>query len=374
MRLDVWGQHRFTGRHFCERIELSPGGGIGIRAWLRTMFRKDWRFESSPGHQRILMESPSTQEDTQEQEEQYFETYEIKQTDLEILSQGIDMAAESGLFEEGIFDDIRCITFDAKHFYVFTKGEHATNERFNVEEIPSPSKTGFKIFKIAHSGVVGKTREDYKVASSCFIWEEVETTAVNARKFLNPGFLFGENPHPKEILDAIKMPPEEPYAKIHHGRFNYLTDCIFHEAGHIEHYVLERWQAGEETVVNFSSAEQEEKFISTVRKTKLLPEWAVDLIFTGFNQADITGMYAVLIDSEAAKNYDARVFDNGNRDFQKMLVDIGGESPNQETIQFFQRFLDEHHGKGIVLVKILEEQFPDFQERKRFVRSVLEHR
>src|SRR5690606_15406404 len=29
---------------------LSPGGGIGRRAWFRSMCRKVWRFESSPGH------------------------------------------------------------------------------------------------------------------------------------------------------------------------------------------------------------------------------------------------------------------------------------------------------------------------------------
>lgn len=130
-------------------------------------------------------------------------------------------------------------------------------------------------------------------------------------------------------------------------------------------------------MVNFPSAEQEEKFISMVSKTKLLPKWAVDLIFTNFSQGDITGMYAVLIDNEAAKRYDSQTFDNGNRAFQKMIVDIQSESPDQETIQLFIKRLSEaetHHGKGVVLVRILEEQFPDFHERKKFVRSVLERK
>ena len=33
---------------------LCPGGGIGRRAWFRSMCRKVWRFESSPGHHRYI--------------------------------------------------------------------------------------------------------------------------------------------------------------------------------------------------------------------------------------------------------------------------------------------------------------------------------
>ena len=36
-------------------FKACPGGGIGRRARFRSVYRKMWRFEFSPGHHRILM-------------------------------------------------------------------------------------------------------------------------------------------------------------------------------------------------------------------------------------------------------------------------------------------------------------------------------
>src|SRR5690606_373931 len=49
-----------TGVQTCA-LPIS-GGGIGRRAWFRSMCRKVWRFESSPGHHRFT-ENPAKSAD-----------------------------------------------------------------------------------------------------------------------------------------------------------------------------------------------------------------------------------------------------------------------------------------------------------------------
>src|SRR5436190_1892532 len=102
------------------------------------------------------MEIPEIQENILEPEAKYFETYEVKSSDLEALQQGIDTVADSKLLEEEVLDNIRFVTYDSKSLYTFTRGEHATNESFTVEEMPSTSKAGFRIFKTSHSGFIGR--------------------------------------------------------------------------------------------------------------------------------------------------------------------------------------------------------------------------
>ena len=41
-----WHSHKHT--------TICPGGGIGRRAWFRSMCLRVWRFESSPGHHKFL--------------------------------------------------------------------------------------------------------------------------------------------------------------------------------------------------------------------------------------------------------------------------------------------------------------------------------
>jgi hypothetical protein len=136
------------------------------------------------------MEISGIQENILESEAKYFEHYEVKSSDLEALQQGIDTVANSQLFEEGVLDNIRFVTYDSKSLYIFTRGDHAANETFTVEEIPSTSKTGFKIFKTTHGGFIGRDKEDYRGARAWLLCDEIETTAVNARKFPNPNILY----------------------------------------------------------------------------------------------------------------------------------------------------------------------------------------
>jgi len=319
------------------------------------------------------MEKQPASKNIIEQEAKYFEFYEVKEGDLEALQQGIDTLAESKLIEEGILDDIRFVTYDSKYFYVFTNGRHAANEKFAVEEIPSSSKTGFKIFKIMHSGFVGKIKEDYRGARAWLLCDEIETTSVNAKKFPNENVLYEPDlPQPKEILDVISMAPIEPYNRIQQGRYNYLTDVIFHEAGHIEHRRLKNWQEGQEPSEEFHSEEQKEKFLSIIRQTKIFPAWITNLIIENVGKYAINEMYPMLIDREGAKRYDIQKFYNENIEFQKILADIRDKSKNQEVVERLKKLLKSGHTTGRLLVRVLEEQFPDFSDRKKFVRSVLE--
>lgn len=181
-----------------------------------------------------------------------------------------------------------------------------------------------------------------------------------------------ELPQPKEILDVVSIPPIGPFNKIHQGRFNYLTDLIFHEVGHIEHRRLENWQEGEAPVKDFPSDEQKEKFLSVIRQTEIFPDWITDLIIQSINRAAIEEMYAMLIDREAARLYDIQSFDTKNRQFEEVLTGVQNEPPSQELVEHYKRLLKDRHVTGSLLVRILEEQFPDFGERKKFVRLILE--
>ena len=311
----------------------------------------------------------------QEQKVKYFETYEVKSSDLETLQQDINTLVKSGLFEKVILDEIRFVTYDSKYLYIFTRGQHATNEKFCVEEISSLSKTGFKIFKIAHSGFIGKDRDDYRGAMSWLLCDEIETTSVNAKKFPNENILYQPDlSQQKKILNVVSMAPKEPYDKIQKGRFNYLTDVIFHEAGHIELRMLENWQGGEEKIATFPSAEQKEIFLSVVRRTNIFPEWIVNLIIENINIRAIREMYPMLIDREAAKRYDVQKFNDENNVFKKTLVKIQSEHRNQKFIVRFKKSLKNSHITGRLLARILEERFPDFNKRKKFVRSVLKRK
>jgi len=321
------------------------------------------------------MEIPGRQENTLESEAKYFESYEAKPSDLETLRQGIDTVVDSKLLEEEVLDNIRVVTYDSKSLYIFTRGEHAANESFVVEEIPSTGKTGFKIFKTTHRGLIGRDKENYGYARAWLLCEEIETTAVNARKFPNENILYQpELPQPTEILDVVSVPPEEPYNKIQKGWYNYLTDVVFHETGHIEQRRLDNWQIGEEKVETFPSEEQKKKFFSVIGQTRIFPQWMVSQIIGNTTNGAIDEMYPMLIDREAAKRYDKTKFDNENASFQDMLTNLQDESTNPEYTEWFKNSLMWKHTTGRLLVRVLEEQFPDFGERKQFVRSVLERK
>lgn len=318
------------------------------------------------------MEQPSQQMNEKQSEVGYFESYEVKENDLKTLQEGIDLLTHSDLVEDTILDDLRFVTYDSRYFYIFTKGQHATNGRFVVEEITTLSQIGYRIYKVEHSGSVGRKEKDYRGARAWLLSDEIETTAVNAKKFPNENVLYQPDlPQPKEILDVVSMAPVGPYSKIQQGRFNYLTDVIFHEVGHIEHRRLEGWQEGEAAIGVFPSEKQRESFLSIVRESKKIPEWVTKAIIENIDKRAISEMYPMLIDREAAKRFDTDRFDDENVSFEQMLIDIKDRSSNGTLVEKFIKSLKSGHIAGRLLVRILEERFPDFNERKRFVREVL---
>jgi hypothetical protein len=225
---------------------------------------------------------------------------------------------------------------------------------------------------------VGRTEESYRGGVAWLLRDEIETTAINARKFPNQDVLLEQHdgskqPQPEEILDVVCIPPIEPFNKIWTSidtkghkkvQYNYLTDIIFHEAGHIEHRRLKNRQKGEGRVEAFPSEEQKKKFLSIIRQTKIFPTWITELIIANINRGTISEMYAMLIDREGTRRYDKDRYEEEDADFQKMLDGI--------EISVARKLLNDRHTTGRLLVRILEEQFPDFSVRKKFVRSVLE--
>ena len=293
---------------------------------------------------------------------------------MKSLCQGIDTVAKSNLIEARVLDNIRFVTHDSKNFYIFTRGEHTSNNKFKVKEIPSLSKAGFKIFQVAHSKFIGKNKEDYRGAWAWLLASEIETTSVSATKFPNENVLYQPDlPQPNKILDVVSIPPSEPYEKIQQGRFNYLTDVIFHEAGHIEHRRLKNWQKGEKSIKDFPSTKQKRKFLEVIQKTKIFPKQDVKSIIKNINKRTIQEMYPMIIDYEAAKRYDKQKFNNENQEFKEIIAHLQSEFTNDGFEKNFKESLKNEYTIGRFLVRILEEQIPNFAERKKFICSVLEH-
>ncbi len=306
-------------------------------------------------------------------QEKYFENYKIKKKDLKILTKGIDLLYQSGLVDQKVLDNVRFITFDSEYLYVFTRGKHSSTKKFEVKEISSQSKTGFRIFKIKHLGWIGKRKKDYQGAHVDLICKEVEKTAIKAKKFPNERILYGSY-FPEKILETVSIPPYEPFIKIHKKKFSYLTDLIFHESAHIEHRRLENWQLGEKEIVTFPSKEKENEFLKVIRKTKVFPRWFVNFLTKFLSRQVLNEMYAIAIDREAGRRYDFKRFKQEEKDFSKFLNDLKNKKkklinpklPFYNYYQIYEAFWS-HHTIGRLLVRILEENFPNFEERKNFL-------
>ncbi len=306
-----------------------------------------------------------------ESPDDYFENYEVKPNDLEVLGHDIDQLAASQLLEEDVLKEIRYVTYDSKHLYVFTRGVHDSNERFQVEELPSSSTSGLRIFKIPHAGHIGKTRDDYTGAKAWLLCDEVETTAVGARKFPNENTLREpERPdQPEMILDVAQIAPLEPWNKIQKGQFNYKTDMVFHEAGHIEQRRLEEWHIGDSMIGEFPSETQELRFLSVVRETNVLPDKHKDLVIQNINRTALAEMYAMVIDSEGAQRHDPVNYETGKTQHRALMNALASEPVEDGILKEFTWRLGQQHFTGHLLVHFLEDRFPDFAERKQFMRD-----
>jgi hypothetical protein len=303
----------------------------------------------------------------------YFENYQIQPGDLETLGRDIDELVESELVDASVLDEVRYVTHDSGFLYVFTRGQHEPNDRFKVEELPSASTTGFKIFKIPHSGFIGKKREDYIGATAWLLCDEVESTAVNARKFPNENVLYQpELSQPDHVLDVISISPFTAYKKAQTGPYNYKTDMVFHEAGHIEQRRFENWQIGEPNISIFPTGAQREKFLAGLRRAICFPSGLTDELAPELTVRAIAEMYAMLIDREGAKHFDPVHYGvQGTRD-KALAVQIQGQSLQELFGKKGKTWPPGPHFIGALLVSMLESVFPDFADRKKFVRDCLD--
>lgn len=315
----------------------------------------------------------NTGADEQEAPDDYFENYEIKASDLETLGQDIDQLADSRLVEDGVLQELRFVTYDSKYLYVFTRGEHASNDRFQVEELPSTSTSGLRIFKIPNPGIYGKKKADYRGARSWLLCDEIETTAVGAQKFPNENRLYQPGlPQPERILDVVSMAPFEGFSKAKKKNCNYKTDVVFHEAGHIEHRRIQDWQIGDDFTGTFPSEAQKKQFLSVVQATNLFPEAIKALVLPHINHGAISEMYAMLIDREGAKLYDPIKYETEHAQHLTLMNTLASDSVDEMVCEEFTSSLQGEHYTGRLLVRILEDRFPDFTERKQFVRECLD--
>lgn len=296
-----------------------------------------------------------------ETNERFFENYEISDVDLEELGKDIDIVAESGLIEKSLIDEMRIVTFDSNFLYVFTRGNHVSTRRFNVEEMAHPNKNGFKIYKIRHSGFIGRRKEDYIGAQAGILCDEIETTAVNAKRYRA---LFRDrriDPHTSviELLYTARIPPKDSFDMIHAGKFDYLTDGVFHEIGHNEQYQLEESGKRDDPDKIFPTIEQARKFMLVIERNKIFPQSVTQAIMRLCDAPSLREMYTMLIDREAQRRYRPNDHSHKEKEWGKgvpLLKDITHP--------------DKIHARGRALVRILEEEFPDYNKRKEFVLSV----
>lgn len=309
---------------------------------------------------------PSKEETSQN--ETYFKSYKIKENDLVELGEGINILYKSGLVNPKIIKNIQFVTYDSEHFYVFTTGSYKSKENIEVNKIKSTNKS-FKIFKIKNPKNLGRSKNDYRGARAWLLSSEIEETADRIEKFPNENILYEpEKLQPKMILDIISIPPVEPYKKIQKNKFNYLTDLIFHEAGHIEHRRLRNWKGKDSSKHTFPSDEQKNKFLSLINSSNILPKKITNTLIKNINKNSISELYTIMIDHEAAKRYDAhrhRV-NNKNIEINSLIKEINANQKKEKRGR-----MDDKYIYAKLLLKILEKSFPNFDKRKEFMNSIL---
>lgn len=303
----------------------------------------------------------------------FFETYQIRPEDLATLQDGYDMVVDSGLVDVSIFDDLRIVTYDSNYFYILTKGEHVSQHGFIVENKETTNKSGFKLFSIPHHGSIGRKRDDYQTARAWICFDEVEKTQIGGKKF--PLFLQDRKLH--SVLSAVFIPAKTAYIKRHRGEdmFPYFEDCIVHEVGHIERRLLDL--GDDKPPPAFPSPEQEKRFRDMVETNQKFHVWVKNMILRLISEDSLHEMYAIMIEREAKKRYHPDFISKKDSELAIVLSQLHPFEESKENarnvwaLSVVNNFFRESHVNGELLVHVLEEQFPDFAERKAFVQSVL---
>ena len=117
--------------------------------------------------------------------EESLEHYEISKEDLDAFWNNAFFIFEYNLLNEETLKGLRIVTFDSKYFYVITSEEHRSRENFIVEELRRDER-GLRLYRINHEGRLGTKEDDYRVARAWLETPELEKTAINSTKVLNP--------------------------------------------------------------------------------------------------------------------------------------------------------------------------------------------
>lgn len=263
----------------------------------------------------------------------------MREDDLVVIAKELDILVGSGLFLDKVFEKIRFVTFDSENLFIFTRGQHFSTTSYVVKELLSGSAKGFHLFKIKHDGSIGKDEKDYQGGRAWFLRPELEETVSDQEKFFN---MFGD---PSLILDVVKITPPSRFIEINQDKWNYLTDVVFHEVGHIEHRRVIDWRPGRIKTEYFLTPDKEQEF-----KGLISDQFAKDHL----DEESFSEMYPIMIDMEAAKRY-----------CPEHLAKL------RENLSEYKA--DSKHVIGRRLAWSLEETIPDFHTRKQKVIELLKN-
>lgn len=163
-------------------------------------------------------------------------------------------AEESSLFEQATLTGLRCISFDNKHIYVFTRGKHVSVDVCHVEEVLT--KNYVNVYKIKRPD--STSREDYFSATAWYEDVCVEKTADALQvRVKNPKKIYTKKD--EQILKTIYIPPPSVFNRITNDLYQYKADIFFHEIAHVEEMMLYHWP-NRETVTPFPTNHSLQQF------------------------------------------------------------------------------------------------------------------
>lgn len=302
-----------------------------------------------------------------------FECYQIRDCDFQSLFFSIDQVVQSGMICDLVLNMIRFVTFDSLCYYIVTRGEHVSTDRFEVRELPTTSHTGFRLFQIEHDGSIGTDKWDYKTACSWLLAAEIETTAVGECTFPNENFFCQPDlDQPEEILWVVNISCLTPFRWIHKNRYAHMTSVVFHEAAHIQHRMLRDWRHSDTSqYFVFPSVDQYYLFYRLLECSATLPVKALFMIRDHAPIKTINELYAMLIQYEAEKRYVPRLYKKKRTDYHALLKELEDIACSEEKqAEFLERIADKYFAAHL-LVCLLEDLLPDFRVRIAFMDSCL---
>ena len=326
-----------------------------------------------------------------------FSDYRITEQDLADVIRGADMLQESGIYDPELIQTIRLTTFDCEYFYVVTHGTHRSAEGIVVDDasasgeigellsrVQSQSEHGFKIYRIPHDGAVGSSEEDYEAGAAGFF--EKSKSIIDATTFgvvTRPHIWL---PIIEKIYPCPHIPPATPYHEVQQGRWDYWQDIFFHEVGHNEqHHCME---IDYDEVGIGGSAEFEAQIRGYIENTHVFSPALAQSLLRHIDGNALSEVYAQMMDRQGARYLEScGVYPKGRlahrlealhqrleAGFEAMVKERGSEEFNLLGLKENERGVFKCHPAGVMWVSILEEQIPDFNQRRNFVQTYLRSR